>query len=271
MFLSVFLDAEANLFLTFGMGFMSRAVRAALIAIAFVAPAAAPAAEGFRLSAPAELSETGFLKYVLPRFSLKTGIRIETVDAGEAAEAALSNGAEGRAVFAGPGGTWRIVLNDTGHAGAARFADWLGSDVGQRTITGFKIDDQALFTTPQADAAEVTVAAFEGDAKSGMDLSHRHCGRCHVVSDGNRMNSIGSTPSFFVLRTFSDWDRRFRAFFVLNPHPAFTQVAGVTEPFPISRPPPIIPVEITVDELDDILAYVAKIAPADLGAPIEHQ
>ena len=85
------------------------------------------------------------------------------------------------------------------------------------------------------------------------------------------MNAIGSTPSFALLRTFEDWDYRFQAFFALKPHPAFTQVAEITEPFPEDVPSPIVPVEITLDDLDAILAFVATIAPADLGAPLQSQ
>jgi hypothetical protein len=73
------------------------------------------------------------------------------------------------------------------------------------------------------------------------------------------------------MRSFTDWRARFEAFFALNPHPSFTQVDGVTEPFDISRPSPIAPVEITLDELDAILAFVSRIPPADLGAPIQYQ
>ena len=86
-----------------------------------------------------------------------------------------------------------------------------------------------------------------------------------------RMKGIGSTPSFALLRALSDWPRRFEAFYVLKPHGAFTRIAGVTPPFPIDRPPPIAPVEMSLDELDAILAYVAQMEPADLGAPIRHQ
>lgn len=57
----------------------------------------------------------------------------------------------------------------------------------------------------------------------------------------------------------------------MNPHPAFTQVAEVTPPFDETRPSPIVPVEITLDELENILAYVAVLSPADLGAPLEHK
>jgi hypothetical protein len=105
----------------------------------------------------------------------------------------------------------------------------------------------------------------------GRKLSGELCGRCHVVYADDRMNDIGSTPSFFVLRAMRNWDVRFQTFYALNPHPAFTQVTDVTPPFPIDRPSPIVPVEMTLDDLEAILAYVSGIAPADLGAPLQHQ
>ena len=80
------------------------------------------------------------------------------------------------------------------------------------------------------------IGRHDGDALRGEEVSLSHCGRCHVVSDKNRMNSIGSTPSFAVLRTLRDWEDRFQAFYVLNPHPAFTQITDVTKPFDATRP-----------------------------------
>jgi hypothetical protein len=79
------------------------------------------------------------------------------------------------------------------------------------------------------------------------------------------------TPSFALLRTFSDWQDRFSTFYVRNPHPSFTQVIDITPPFARNLPPAIVPLEITQDELDSILAYVATILPADLGAPLQNQ
>ena len=236
-----------------------------------LAPVMVQAAEGFRLSAPDELVDTGLLKYVLPRFSLKTGVRIEIVDAGETAEIVLSPEGDGTRVFAGPGATWRMQVVGTTHEGAVKFADWLTSEIGQRTVTGYEVDGAALFTLPAEEEVEVVAVTFDGDAIKGRDLSVVHCARCHAVSEETRMNSIGSTPSFFLLRGMRDWDRRFQSFYVLAPHPAFTQVAEVTPPFPEDRPSPIAPVEITLDDLEAILAFVAGIEPADLGAPIQHQ
>ena len=48
-------------------------------------------AQGFKLDAPQAMVEEGFLQHLLPRFSLKTGVRIEVVQEGGAA----SIGAEG--------------------------------------------------------------------------------------------------------------------------------------------------------------------------------
>lgn len=48
-------------------------------------------------------------------------------------------------------------------------------------------------------------------------------------------------------------------------------VAAGAAPFPVDRPPPIVTVEIKTADLDDILAYVAPLAPVDLGGALQHQ
>ena len=42
----------------------------------------------------------------------------------------------------------------------------------------------------------------------------------------------------------------------------------MTEPFHPERPPPIAPVEMTLDEVEALLAFVHTIKPKDLGAPL---
>ena len=106
------------------------------------------------------------------------------------------------------------------------------------------------------------------DYQPGEKLTLLHCGRCHVVNDRNRHGGIGSTPSFSALRTAGDWEERFRAFYALNPHPAFTQVAGVTPAFAPERPSPIHPVELTPAEIETIIGYARTIPPKDLGAEV---
>ena len=223
----------------------------------------------FRLYAPPNLIESGVLKYMLPRFSLKTQVRIELVE--DPAQADASFGNKGIPVFQGLGQRWHFTVPDGGHAGALRFGEWIGSDVGRRTVVGFQVDGAALFSLPSQDKAATEALTYDGDAVAGRIKARGLCGRCHVVVAADRMNAIGSTPSFFALRSLGDWEDRFAAFFALNPHPAFTQVEDVTEPFAVDRPSPIVPVALTLDDLEAIIAYVAALEPADLGAPLEHQ
>jgi hypothetical protein len=70
------------------------------------------------------------------------------------------------------------------------------------------------------------------------------------------------------MRGRENWSDLFRAFYVENPHPSFTQVEGVTEPFDANRQVHVAPVEITLDEIEAITAFVATIEPKDLGKPV---
>lgn len=220
--------------------------------------------KSFTLSAPLELQENGFLRHLLPRFSLKTGIRISVL--GPGADADVSLGDAGRPVIQAGTSVWSLEHDGSEHP--ARFEDWLTSDVGKRTIAGFPGGAYAAY---EGAARDNEVAEITGNASLGEALSLRRCGRCHVVGERNKMNAIGSTPSFALLRTFANWQNRFETFFLRRPHPAFTQVPDVTDAFDPTRPSPIVPLEITLDELDAIIAYVAGVDPADLGAPIQFQ
>src|SRR6056297_167311 len=62
----------------------------------------------FRLSAPAVLVESGLLDYLLPRFSLKTGVRIAVVGSGDPAEVTFCKEA-GRPVFKGERTRWGMA------------------------------------------------------------------------------------------------------------------------------------------------------------------
>jgi len=244
-----------------------------LIVLIYVCLSFAPIARAddrlVRLFAPAELVESGFLKHLLPRFSLKTQVRISIVSEGQAHDIAF--GVDGVAVFVGPDTAWYMQVLAPRHPGVHRFTEWLFSDVGRRTITSYTPDDIQMFDLPREPETNMPELEFTGDAAKGRDLSRKMCGRCHVVSETERMNAIGSTPSFFVLRTLGDWADRFQTFYVLNPHPSFTQIEGVTAPFAHTRPSPIVPLELTLDQLEAILAYAAGLEPADLGAPLQHQ
>ena len=240
-------------------------LRKLALVLALMPHAVAAQDKAFSLAAPDALVETGFFKYLLPRFSLKTGVRITLVEA----QADATVGPVGTPVFAQGDTIWH--LDKTDGADTDAFLDWLLSDVGKRTIDAFAPDGTALFSADVQTVAPIRTTILSGDAALGEGVSLEKCGRCHVVNEKNRMNAIGSTPSFALMRTFPDWQERFETFFILNPHPAFTQVEDVTEPFAENLPSPIAPVEVTLDEIEAITAYVGTIAPADLGAPIKSQ
>ncbi len=223
--------------------------------------------EDLRLAVPDALERSGFMQYLVPRFSLKTGVRITRVEEGDVAEMAL--GSDGTAVFEGLGQIW--YLSDAEDAKAARFLDWLLSDIGQNTISSFEGPDGVSFSPPSKTVGAEAEVVFDGDAGLGETVSLQKCGRCHVINETNRMKGMGATPSFALLRGFHDWHTRFATFHLLKPHASFTQIEGVTDAFDPERPPPIVPVVITLDELEALLAYVSGMEPADLGAPLQFQ
>lgn len=224
-----------------------------------------------RIYAPEALLASGLLDYALPRFSLKTQVRTEHVASPDEADLALGP-AEGRAVFEGLGEVWHLDVRRPDHPGTKRLADWLRSDIGQRTVFAYAPDGgEAPFAPPSVQKAAPAPVSFDGDAELGHKVSRAKCTRCHAVDEATRGWGIGSTPSFGILRALPDWEERFAAFYALKPHAAFTQIVDLTDPFPIDRPSPISPIELTFDEFDALLAYVAAMQAADLGAPLKHQ
>jgi hypothetical protein len=250
-----------------------------IIALLFCAPGVGQADhKDVALFASPVLVDIGFLAFVLPRFSLKTGVKVhsEPLPVGTGASTRTDvvlhvSQSDGRLVMRSKvqGFTVQQIVQD--NAAATRFTGWLLSEIGQRTIEQFKDNGVQVFTGAANEAPKKVAVALTGDAVRGEGLSYDNCGRCHVIGDKNRMKGIGSTPSFAVLRSFDNWRDRFMAFYTLNPHPSFSQIVNVTAPFDMSRPPPISPLRLTLEELDDIVAFANTIKPADLGAPLIHQ
>lgn len=249
---------------------MTRPTLALVLFVFILAPLTARADDRLvRLYAPEVLIETGLVKFFTPRFSLKTQVKVELMD--DPAGADVIFGDTGRAVFEGVGQVWHVDVFSVGHPGTEKLVAWLTSDVGKRTIFGFAPQGAALFSSASEVQVEVVTIAQSGDALIGHQVSLAKCTRCHAVDEQTRMSGIGSTPSFGVLRSLPDWEERFSAFYVLNPHPSFTQIDGLTEPFPEDRPSPIAPIELTVEEVEAVLAYVKAMASADLGQALQHQ
>jgi ABC-type tungstate transport system permease subunit len=108
-----------------------------LLSLALILPisaAKARAADDLRLAAPQVLQDSGLLQYVVPRFSLKTGVRVEVVEEQAQADLVLTNQDAGTAVFQGPDATWSLMVV-TESEDAARLADWLTGKIGKLTIT----------------------------------------------------------------------------------------------------------------------------------------
>ena len=202
-----------------------RIVRAVLFMVWGALPLRAE--EALRLSVPTALEQSGFAQFLVPRFALKAGIRIERV--AEGAEAQMAFVASDAPSFEGLGQGWALEHN--GDPRAIDFADWLRSDIGRRTIESFTASDGSRFAAvTQRPAAQVALS-YDGNRVEGERLSLALCGRCHVINETNRMNGMGSTPSFSVLRSMADWDDRFATFHLRNPHPSFTQIAEITDPY----------------------------------------
>ncbi|NOR62591.1 MAG: hypothetical protein GQ535_08885, partial [Rhodobacteraceae bacterium] len=212
--------------------------------------------------------ENGFLRFLLPRFSLKTGIRIALEPDNPEAIISAANGVP---LMQGLGQVFYLQTSEADTPSgqkARRFAAWLDSDIGRRAIAQFKLDGAQVFTPIETLHAAISAPVFGGNAARGEQFSFANCGRCHVVGDRNRMKGIGSTPSFPVLRSLSDWEERFSTFYVRIPHPSIVQLEGVSEPFNPAFPPANQPLRLTLDQLEDILTFVSALEPADLGAPL---
>lgn len=225
-------------------------------------PARAEDAREFTLSVSAEIDASGLMPYLLPRFALKTNRKARLVPA--PADIALITGGQGQTVMARAGEIYGLIQQGDNPA-ASIFADWLLSPAGQNTIAAFIPADGEGFTGAAGQAVQAAII-FEGDPIEGARVAAAHCGRCHRTDPESRNIGIGSTPTFAVLRGLPGWEERILSFYALNPHPSFLRVDGISPPFDPAHPPPIVPVEISQDEAEAIAAYVASLAPADLGA-----
>ncbi len=230
-----------------------------------VLPLRAEEAREFGLAAAPDIRASGLLDYILPRFGLKTGRRAQLVETEADVRIGPDDGT-GRLVMARAGTTYMVAV-DSDNEAARRFADWLTSETGQKAIAAFTPTEGPPFEGAAA-RTEVAEITFTGDVTLGREVADKHCARCHRVAPDETTIGIGSTPSFAALRALPDWATRFQAFYALNPHPAFMQVEGISPPFDPARPPPIVPVTVTMAEVEALQAFVATVAPADLGAEI---
>jgi len=242
--------------------------------LAVLCAAQVSAQEALRVRMTEAMLAAGFDKHLLTRFKFKHRIALEPVTPDGAAELALlPGGDDGRRVFStldGQSVRLRILSDAPEVAEAAEtFRGWLTSGPGKAAVESFAVDGRAFFTTQVQQVAVEAAVEVDGDIAQGSDLAIRHCGRCHVVDQRNRMGGIGSTPSCAALRGRDNWSDLFLSYWTKNPHPSITQVAGLTEPFSAERPAHIHAVELTMTEVEAITAFVGELVPLDLGPPIQ--
>lgn len=244
----------------------------ALLFVAMTDSKSDASSRSFVLHAPSGLTKSGILQFLIPRFSLKNATRVTVSGTPEGSHANLNSQGKGLPVIKGPSEIWSLEITGSENKDAtARFEKWLTGETGRKTIAAFTVDGQTMFSPADPQAEKKVVKVRGADADLGEQISQARCGRCHMVNEKTRLTTIGSTPSFALMRGFEDWENRFLGFFALRPHPAFTIVKDVTPPFDPERPSPIYPIEVTLAEIDAIVAYVESMEPADIGAPLKLQ
>lgn len=88
-----------------------------------------------------------------------------------------------------------------------------------------------------------TGARAEGDAAAGEKLAIKNCALCHVIGGHNPMGGINSTPSFWIFaRKPEVYSARLRSFDQRRPHLA-------------------LDIELSRQEIENILAYVGGLEP----------
>ena len=112
----------------------------------------------------------------------------------------------------------------------------------------------SVFASALLTVTSLPLSRASNSAELGFELSRQLCSRCHVIGEYNRMGGIGNSPSFTWMVKSSDWRERFLTFYSRRPHPVFTRVPGYA--LWSDAPPYYPPFEITLDEIDLIVAYV---------------
>ena len=96
-----------------------------------------------------------------------------------------------------------------------------------------------------------------GSVEKGRRLARRHCARCHVIAAYNPHGGTGNAPSMDRLVTWDSGLWRISTFFDRPPHAAIVRMQGV--PRPTDLPSAAHPFELTVAELEHIVAWARRL------------
>jgi hypothetical protein len=211
------------------------------------------------------------IRYVVPRFSLKTRIRFDRVDTGGDIQFVTELPENGTQVFQLVSGE-TVYVSAFGDAAQSpdyqAFVDWLVSDPGRATIADFEIDGKRIATPVDAQEAAAVEIVIVGDPSNGQDLSVNHCRRCHKVDRADKYSGVDNAPSFHAMRSFDDWYVRFSTFYTVSPHRALISVkgSGIEKDRELIT---IAPIDLVISDINDIVAFVHSLTPLDLGKPIQ--
>ena len=220
---------------------------------------------------PAELVNLGFDKFLFSRFKFRSQISIRSSTLEDIIDAELGVIDSGIEVFSDLNGVayrLRVVTDDAVlKEKLNKFETWLLRGPGADVIEDFSFDGVPLFVKMPEVVQEIEEIQLSGNVRKGKELARVHCKRCHVVDD-NAYSGIGSTPSFHAMKSRASWFERFSAFWTVNPHVSIISVEDLFEAGSDNSPVPIVPVNLRLEDIDDILAYVNSIEAKDLGSPI---
>lgn len=83
-----------------------------------------------------------------------------------------------------------------------------------------------------------------------------------MVEADNRFSGISSTPSFMMMVDhLDDWQDRFATFYARLPHPSVIFIEGIDPP--TDQPPSVVPIELSLDDVEAILAYARTLRSAE--------
>ena len=211
------------------------------------------------------------VQYVIPRFSLKTRIRFDQVESAGDIQLVTERPETGAEVL-------KLVSGETVYITAVggavessdyrAFVDWLVSEPGRATIADFELDGQQIAIPTAADEAAPIEMVIVGNLDHGRELSRDHCRRCHKVDRADKYAGIDNAPSFHAMRSFDDWHIRFSTFYAVSPHKALISVegSGIEKNRALIT---IAPIDLQMDDVNDIVAFVHSLTPLDLGKPIQ--
>ncbi len=243
-----------------------------LITVAWVSSLAMGFNSAFGLSLSHEIViPSELVQYVIPRFSLKTRIRFDQVESSGDIQLVTERPETGAEVL-------KLVSGETVYITAVggavessdyrAFVDWLVSEPGRATIADFELDGRQIAIPTAADEAAPIEMVIVGNIDHGRELSSDHCRRCHKVDRADKYAGIDNAPSFHAMRSFDDWYIRFSRFYAVSPHKALISVegSGIEKNRALIT---IAPIDLQMDDVNDIVAFVNSLTPLDLGKPIQ--